>query len=792
MVKRNYNSKKKVKKIKRVSAKLTNIEIKDRPHLKSEFINKEVDYILKNNIDEYDKDIYYNHLETFFNNNPATTWRYKKNIIDDVYNEIEEKASKIIEEKDIIENKRRKFKDINNELDSLISKFNKIEDTLMKNKKLSIFFSTTKPNKKDLEYFFNSKKIEDIYDKLYKSEIILENPRHEIKNEDIILFKKYHKIYNDILDNINKEFEYDKNLIIESIENLEDIINTSIDIDFLRHNKRLNEYDELIKMSKSLSIKLGQILHDIDNEKEKIFIKYDLPEKITDYYLESLEKQQKKEQGKIKKENIKISKEAEEILNKEFPQKISKKGKKEVKNIEDLTIKEIDRRITALKNFKKPSLQKDIDKLILRKAQLTKQEKEINIIKKEISDETLNNIIDEIIDNEIKDVSVETINTELEEQAPIFTEEEKDTNEYLLNEIEKIKIELEKYKTNKARNTPAVKNKILKLQEKLLKLEDDLNVIKEEANIRTFEKIYENVKEHSKYEPESEYETEEEYEEEPEINQPIQEPKINEPIEGTGIKEAFKRVKNIFTNTGSVSTDKAFKTYGQMNVISFSVHRTPVEKAIKGALNAISLGKFNEYKNKYDDLYHLYIILQLIDNSGKYHYVLTEKRPQIEWEKRQNLLSPVSKDMHIEKSFNPVNFTLMLQHAINEGGGLSNYFKYTAEKQNCQQWVISIINSLYKINNMPTPSDVKDFVLQDVNNLITGHTKSISKGITDIGSFFGRVKQAITGGKLLTKQDIMKLNKMHWKNNKNVFQLMQGGKLKYVIDMIDECNCHKF
>jgi hypothetical protein len=566
MVKRKYNSKKKVKKIKRVRAKLTNIEIKDRPHLKDEFINNEINYILNpkiyngiveksHRVGKYGRNIFNKHLEIFFNNNPATTWRNKKNIIDEVFKEIDEKSSKIIEEENILK-----------------SKSDLIERT-------------------EKEFNDWSNLLQDIY-------LTVD---YELEDLDII----------DIIEN-EEEKETQISELNDILDNLDKLQKTEFDLNILRK----------LKLSESGN----KTYYDVYKEE------MDDIEKYKKSVLERLFDLDTKNQSKlIRKYKI---------------------------DIEDLK-----------GNY---------------------FSKELNEYYENKKNEVINEIIDEVIDEEL------------------------------------------------------------------------------EGN-----------------EPEDE--TEEEYEEEPEINQPIQ-----EPIEGTGIKDAFKRIKNIFTNTGSVSTDKAFKTYGQMNVIGFSVHRTPVEKAIKGALNAISLGKFNEYKNKYDDLYHLYIILQLIDNSGKYHYVLTEKRPQIEWEKRQNLLSPVSQDMHIEKSFNPVNFTLMLQHAINEGGGLSNYFKYTAEKQNCQQWVISIINSLYKINNMPTPSDVKDFVLQDVNNLITGHTKSISKGITDIGSFFGRVKQAITGGKLLTKQDIMKLNKMHWKNNKNVFQLMQGGKLKYVIDMIDECNCHKF
>jgi hypothetical protein len=73
-----------------------------------------------------------------------------------------------------------------------------------------------------------------------------------------------------------------------------------------------------------------------------------------------------------------------------------------------------------------------------------------------------------------------------------------------------------------------------------------------------------------------------------------------------GVEKVKEKVKEVFTprNGYNNKTSSIIKKFGNQKIRNIIVVRAPIEKFIKTALNAITLGKFKESlaKTPYDDL----------------------------------------------------------------------------------------------------------------------------------------------------------------------------------------------
>jgi hypothetical protein len=114
-----------------------------------------------------------------------------------------------------------------------------------------------------------------------------------------------------------------------------------------------------------------------------------------------------------------------------------------------------------------------------------------------------------------------------------------------------------------------------------------------------------------------------------------------------------------------------------------------------------------------------------------------EKRPNITIEKVNYGLS--KDDQHIEQAvLKNITYKQMIDKMKMTDG--ENLYKYSPEKYNCQQFIITLLHSL-GINH------VDKWVYQDkIGDYINGHTKEIANKITDTGHLFNRIKALFTGG----------------------------------------------
>jgi len=178
------------------------------------------------------------------------------------------------------------------------------------------------------------------------------------------------------------------------------------------------------------------------------------------------------------------------------------------------------------------------------------------------------------------------------------------------------------------------------------------------------------------------------------------------------------------------------KDHGDDIIQSITINRTPVNKAIIGALNVVSQGHFGKKMDEspYDKLYHLRIDCKL--QNGK--TLKLEKNEVI----NADMNPPTASDAETKQVMNmKPNLT---PNILMEGGKkvLGNKFvPYDAVHNNCQDFIMA----LFRGSNIGDQSDF-DFIKQDTKGFFKGKdqafTRKTAKFVTDLG---GKMNEIFTG-----------------------------------------------
>ena len=172
---------------------------------------------------------------------------------------------------------------------------------------------------------------------------------------------------------------------------------------------------------------------------------------------------------------------------------------------------------------------------------------------------------------------------------------------------------------------------------------------------------------------------------------------------------------------------KILEKYGNDIIASIIIKKTPVPAIIQGTLNAISLGKFNEnMETNQDDkmLFHLY--LDAILQNGV--HITIEKNEVIQM--TVNGKGRV-KSQETESITPPQGLTLLkLMENTNQIMG-QNFFTYSAKTNNCQDFILAILQS-----NHISSTEYTKFIKQDADKMFKGleNTSRISDAVTNLGS----------------------------------------------------------
>ena len=216
---------------------------------------------------------------------------------------------------------------------------------------------------------------------------------------------------------------------------------------------------------------------------------------------------------------------------------------------------------------------------------------------------------------------------------------------------------------------------------------------------------------------------------------------INKSLENTRSKFKKKVIKNnkpIMPNNLNVVKEiltgrddypskviKILKQYGNEPIVGFSLKRTPVSKLLVNALSVSSKGEFKErLKNsEYDQLFHLYLEITL--QSGK--KLLVEKNEVINM--MPSSKRPDEEIRVINKSPNGLTLNVMMEKTKKAMG--ANFFKYSANNNNCQDFIVKIMKS----NKIGNSEDIK-FVKQDTKFLFENmpNIRKASNTLTTIGA----------------------------------------------------------
>ena len=177
---------------------------------------------------------------------------------------------------------------------------------------------------------------------------------------------------------------------------------------------------------------------------------------------------------------------------------------------------------------------------------------------------------------------------------------------------------------------------------------------------------------------------------------------------------------------------------GNKRIESITVYRQPIMSVISKLLNILSLGRFDEAKNKigYDDLFHLYMIVQLNDDSR----AIIEKNQDVnvtdDIKTRDANTDSIVIDM---KGRQPTLFELL--DNTRKGMGDSRFYNYNFASNNCQDFLLAIL----QYNGLSSPQATA-FIKQNVAELVKTlppDARININAITKIGSYANRFLQAI-------------------------------------------------
>jgi hypothetical protein len=235
---------------------------------------------------------------------------------------------------------------------------------------------------------------------------------------------------------------------------------------------------------------------------------------------------------------------------------------------------------------------------------------------------------------------------------------------------------------------------------------------------------------------------------------------ISDLSQGSNGSGVAKKIKDIKDRVSSVAKEvyygatslplqiqKLLQRYGNEEIVSLKIMRTPVPKVLSGVLTLFSGGKFGDRmkENNFDTLFHLFIEATLRSGTK----IQLEKNERITM-----LLNPKSRPKTEVEPITaiPSGLTLnkLLENTKNKMG--SSFLSYSAKDNNCQDFLASVLTS----NNLGTPEDMS-FVKQDTQTLFEDlpYLRKFANTLTDIGA---KASAIVSGGRInrkgLTKNNI--------------------------------------
>jgi hypothetical protein len=175
------------------------------------------------------------------------------------------------------------------------------------------------------------------------------------------------------------------------------------------------------------------------------------------------------------------------------------------------------------------------------------------------------------------------------------------------------------------------------------------------------------------------------------------------------------------------------KLHGNKKLRRIIVSRKPVSAKIQYIADLVTFGGWTQNMKKlnYDDIYHLFCIVELDDGT----LFKLEKNSRVDITLHDNKLGDTM------KSIDNINNTLNDMFEISEKEyGLERIYRYDPFKTNCQMLLVDLISAINKM----TPQ-LREYIMQTASMLIESDIlKYIAKMATDSTAL---IRHTIEGGK---------------------------------------------
>ena len=196
------------------------------------------------------------------------------------------------------------------------------------------------------------------------------------------------------------------------------------------------------------------------------------------------------------------------------------------------------------------------------------------------------------------------------------------------------------------------------------------------------------------------------------------------------LSDGLQYLSNLLNQNGfKASTKRNIERVGLKRIRAITVMRDPIQGAINGVLDVLSLGSWSKLKSKYgfDQMFHLYCVITLDDGSK---WIL-QKNANIDlapWDNRP----PTSQ--HVVPLNSDLEIGMMLEKTRKMMGD-NAFFQYDAFKNNCQDFMLAFLGASGLLT-----SQIRFFIKQDIEALqkeMPSITKGIANLATDIGHQVG-------------------------------------------------------
>ena len=215
---------------------------------------------------------------------------------------------------------------------------------------------------------------------------------------------------------------------------------------------------------------------------------------------------------------------------------------------------------------------------------------------------------------------------------------------------------------------------------------------------------------------------------------------------------------------------------GTQKINNIVIKRTPVPSVLTGALSLFSLGKFGKrVERAYDELFHLYVILNLENGQN----VLLEKNEVINMDIEPKN-RPNTESKTVVGTIMPVSLNDMLLNTKKYMGD-KKFYGYSARDNNCQDFIVAFLKS----NNLGNNDDFT-FIKQNTKDLFNNlpSLRKLSNTITDIGATANVI---LTGKGVLDNYDmLLKHLTSHITDPKEPVDKKDYEQSKILIDAIKE------